>query len=69
MSFIRSIPNESLAKIIDGVAHNIKSDEEPSSSLCSHIFHPALYISSALHAWKAKYVFSPVGATADIGTQ
>ncbi|KFZ18759.1 hypothetical protein V501_01022 [Pseudogymnoascus sp. VKM F-4519 (FW-2642)] len=53
MSSIRSIPNESLAKIIDGVAHNIEADKEPSSSLCSHIFHPALYISSALHAWKA----------------
>ncbi|KFY17485.1 hypothetical protein V492_00639 [Pseudogymnoascus sp. VKM F-4246] len=53
MSSIRSIPNESLPNIIDGVAHNITNGGEPSSSLCSHIFHPALYISSALYAWKA----------------
>lgn len=66
MSSIRSIPNESLLKIIDGVARNIINGGEPSSSLCSHIFHPALYISSALYAWKAKYVFFPVGASANI---
>jgi len=69
MSSIRSISNESFEEVVDGVALNLINCGEPSSSLCSHIFHPALYISSVLYAWKAKYVFSPVGAAADRGTQ